>query len=336
VNRIPDPARSLTVTYDTTIASDRLAARIAALAPGSGPSATGLDDLVLEMLGEAEGGYLPVAAVIDALAASRRTNYGAAEVGDAIDTLCQQDEDDKRRKPPLRLVEVAGSWFAVLTSAGWTLLGKTAKREAKPTAGRVTHSLALHNVARWLEREHCPALLRHDIESNVVRSSDVVREYRQRAEAVRFDPGVEVNDKRRLAGGLFPDLLLRTNWPTPLTATRGALWPGLPKELGADLTIAVEVELSAKGVVGATDKVQRHAAAIKNGWHNGVLWVVTDQRTLDLLKRSALSVGCSEVVANSIHSSHVGHDPEGTGPPASGPGSWAWPEDMWAAAGLLP
>jgi hypothetical protein len=267
-----------------------------------------LEDTVLEVLSHTEGGYLPLLLLADEVAATMR-HGSLPTVASAIAGLCTQPADDKRRKSTSRLHPVAGVPFVVLTSTGWTRLGQPNRRESNPTEGRVTHSLALHNVARWLRQQHLPAHASRDVVGAVLGSSEVRHEYGARMEHLRFDRD-HAQERAALAGGLYPDLMLRTNWPHTAYADRLRVWPGADVGADADMSVAIEVELSEKSAVGITTKLRRHEAAISLGWHHAVVWVVGDADTYKVLTRSAAAISAPNVVRWMIPASHIGHGSE--------------------------
>jgi hypothetical protein len=87
--------------------------------------------------------------------------------------------------------------------------------------------LAILNVRRWMTERLSPELQRLDVATTVLGGSELRRLQLQRAEQLRRVMHV-VGDRTRVApisAGVFPDLLLNTNWPADRLNVRAEWWP---------------------------------------------------------------------------------------------------------------
>lgn len=308
--------------------SDPLAAYLDAAVEAATDSQT--RTLLLQTLAATEGGHLPLELLTSAVVPQLRgleAERGERGVRHAVACLLEQPED-KRKNPPLELQHVGGEAFVVLTATGWKMLGKPNKRSGQPDIARAGHSIAVHNIARWLRAEHLPRLAQLGVEGRVDGTRVVGTDYVARRDTLLRVSARSTPDADVLAGGLYPDLVLKTSWPDEHAATRAEIWPDAPANR-PDVAVAVEVELTAKNTIDISHKLARHAAAIAAGWHDAVLWIVRDAATWTLIDRAARAGGHADLVRYVVPTWRCGHG-RSQGEPHTTYIPSRWPEAAWA------
>ena len=215
----------------------------------------------------------------------------------AIAAACSTDEADKRRKPRANLGIVGGAPYLWLTTTGWQSAGKTSRRERSPSAESAEHAAAPLDLSRWLRERLAPW---PHLRVGVV-TGEPCRAWSERVKALAWSrissgAGDATGSYGMLTGGLVPDALIVTRWPSwDIYRSAWGENPATPED-AAEETCTLEFEASRKGSGTGSDaggplrwKVERNEAALDLGAAHAVVWVVPDRQVAEDLQ--ALGVG---------------------------------------------
>jgi hypothetical protein len=250
-----------------------------------------------------------------------------------IEGALDRDPLDKRRGPRLKAGLVDGRRWCWLSTTGWQIVGKSNRREHRPSAGQMRHRFAGINCRRWLESELKPVGERVGILTTVL-AGGPLRTFIEEQTSVAWGAvrigGPRGEESGRLLHGPLPDLLLIQSFPEEQAELRSRLWPhlvGITSNPGGlfdhELRVAIEIELSEKADISG--KIQNNQAAANLGWFHATLWVTDTPAVATRLLRSmrALSTAGDEIAHHYFaHTADVGIDPAG---PAVVTPTWQWP-----------
>jgi hypothetical protein len=220
----------------------------------------------------------------------------------------KHDPDDGRHRPRLAGDDVAGSPSVWLTGAGWKAVGQPRRGEVKPSTQTLTHSRAPAHLQAWLT-----SLLGHwagRMSITVEQSASEIKDFSEACKAAawgnlkgREDPDGQVG---LLTGGLRPDALIVERFPDELMYRWAKKIPDkdaygsatmVDRDILAETTLALEVEITSKSTKRLEDKVRRLDAALALGRVAGVVWLV---RTA-AVQRQLRDFGCGESGRRPLH-----------------------------------
>ncbi len=245
------------------------------------------DDLSKLLYGVAElGGTATLDAVAEAV---------PGVTASTIEEACAKPKGDKRKQPALRVAEVSGVRLLVLTSAGWTATGRTSKREQRPDASRLAHTLAPQRVQAEMNARIARIQVEQGPHAVVPRisvgvSASALNDFAGKCSGAawgRIQDG-SMSDAGGLVGQLTqkdsaprPDAIIREEWPE-VRAVDKELWKGVPEWDATkegqlcELTLLLEIETSQKSTDAMKDKVRRLNTALALGVADIVVWAVDD------------------------------------------------------------
>lgn len=213
-----------------------------------------------------------------------------------IEEACEKPTGDKRKQPLLRATEVAGVRLLVLTSAGWTATGRTSKREQKPDAARLSHTLAPQRVQGEMKarvariQASSPGVEIPRISVGV--SAGALNGFAGKCKAAAWgriqdgassDSGGLVGQLTDAANAPRPDAVVLEEWPAKMAlGANASVWAGVPEwdatpeAVVCELTILLEIETSQKSTDALKDKVRRLNTALDLGVADVVVWAIDD------------------------------------------------------------
>jgi hypothetical protein len=237
------------------------------------------------------------------------------------------NEQDKRKKPPLKAGVIGGQRMIWLTSNGWQQAGYSNRREHAPAATQIRHRTSGRIVDDWIasrvSERAANSVLVATLRGGPLRA--FVQEQVSTAWGSVRMGGAQADEAGRLLGGCYPDLLIIESWPPELAARRNDLYPclvGIDPSSGVwehELRVAVEIELSPKSDLSG--KVRNHDAAMALGWWHCCVWITDDSNVATRLRRSLTTRSGLTPGHYTAHTADVGIDAIG---PSTVPTTWGW------------
>lgn len=252
-----------------------------------------------------------------------------------IAAALQPESADKRARPLLRGCIANGLEVVWCTTLGWSRAGQSNRREAPVGTRTALHRTAPAVLDRWV-RTKAATVASRGIMLAVDRGSGLrvlAEEMTQRAALLVRQSGSIGEDATILLTRPVPDALLVENWPldsAALTWRDTHVYPhfGSPSHPGAEIAVAVEVQLSDAATAVISQKVRAHDVAMRLGgvWQ-ATLWVVDDIDVVTRLQRA----GVGEVAAHPGHYLVEARDVGISTHPPLGVTTWKWPTVSFSA-----
>ena len=213
-----------------------------------------------------------------------------------IAVACEKPAGDKRQQPFLKMKEISGVDLLILTSKGWDAVGRTSKREQKPDAKRLAHSLAPQRISGEMRgrmgrlRQSAPAgveIPRVSVKVSATALTDFANKCVSAAwgrlqDGATSDAGGLVGQLTQQASAPRPDALIIEEWSQKMPVGGAEPWVGLrewdstPPGTVVELTFLLEVETADKNTDALKDKVRRLNAAMDLGVADCVIWALDD------------------------------------------------------------
>ncbi len=212
-----------------------------------------------------------------------------------IEVACAKPEGDKRKQPLMRAQEVGGVKLVILTSAGWSATGRTSKREQRPDATRLAHTLAPQRIAGEMKAKQermkatSPGVEVPRISVGI--NAAALNEFGAKVSAAAWgkiqdgthsDQGGLVGQLTQASAAPRPDAIVREEWPQRLPVGGREPWEGVPEWDNTppgqvcEITALLEIETSLKATDAMKDKVRRLNTALSLGVADVVVWAIDD------------------------------------------------------------
>lgn len=180
--------------------------------------------------------------------------------------------EDKRARPLLRGTVSNSVELVWCTTLGWSRAGQSNRRESPVGSRTARHRTAPALLERWL-RERAAIVKPRGILLALDRGRGlhtITEEMTQRAWGLVRQGGTIGQDASLLLTRPVPDALLVENWPNSaewLTWRHATIYPhlGSPTAPGAELAVAVEVQLADTAAAVMSQKVRAHDVAMRLG-----------------------------------------------------------------------
>ena len=204
-----------------------------------------------------------------------------------------EDAHDRRKKPVIDADLIGGHEVIWLTTPGWKAAGHPSKREVRPTTETLAHADAPRLLRSWLARQISPLADHASIEvvSDPKAISDISEAAKARAWARLRTAADSDGGIGSLTSGIRPDaLIIERWWHLPTFASAYGLENPSAEE-AAEVTWAIEIEDTTKGLAALREKIARHDAAAEVGVLRGTIWITRTAATARAL--AAFGIGAT-------------------------------------------